>query len=99
MKKFNLTSSKLQHYHLKEYLQGFKFQLVIENGLCHSYISEKFILPLLVGLVPIYLGAPNVKDIPSPITKDPWYIDASRFDTIEVQISSISVSLYVLFFK
>lgn len=42
----------------REYL----FTIAIENSLTYDYISEKLWHPLIVGSVPIYLGAPNVYD-------------------------------------
>lgn len=39
----------------------YKFVIAFENSLKEGYITEKLILPLLAGCVPIYLGAPDVE--------------------------------------
>ena len=43
-------------------IAGYRFTLALENTISHDYVTEKFLEPLLVGSVPIYLGAPNVDD-------------------------------------
>jgi len=40
----------------------YKFDLSFENAIDEDYVSEKFFQPLLVGTVPVYLGAPNVSE-------------------------------------
>lgn len=40
----------------------YKFVLAIENGVCDDYISEKLWRAIHVGVVPIYFGAPNIRD-------------------------------------
>jgi glycosyl transferase family 10 (putative fucosyltransferase) len=45
-----------------ELIRGYKFNLAFENSIAHDYVSEKLYDPLLVGCVPVYLGAPNVED-------------------------------------
>jgi hypothetical protein len=38
----------------------FKFTLAFENAIAPDYVTEKLYDPLVVGSVPVYLGAPNV---------------------------------------
>jgi hypothetical protein len=40
----------------------YPFTLAFENSISHDYVTEKFFDPLLVGSVPVYLGAPNIDD-------------------------------------
>lgn len=40
----------------------YRFYLCIENSISLDYVSEKIYEPMLVGTIPIYLGAPNVAD-------------------------------------
>ncbi len=40
----------------------YPFTLAFENSLARDYVTEKFFEPLLVGSVPVYLGAPNIDD-------------------------------------
>lgn len=45
-----------------EILEKYKFIISFENGICKDYLTEKLYRTLHVGAVPIYKGAPNVKD-------------------------------------
>jgi hypothetical protein len=56
----------------------YKFTFAFENAIGRDYVTEKFFDPLLVGSVPVYLGAPNV-DAFAP--GDRCFIDASHFDS------------------
>lgn len=38
----------------------YKFTLAFENAIAADYVTEKFFHPLIMGSVPIYLGAPNI---------------------------------------
>jgi hypothetical protein len=40
----------------------YKFTVAFENAIAKDYVTEKFYDPLIVGSVPIYLGAPNIED-------------------------------------
>lgn len=42
-------------------IAGYKFDLAFENACAEDYVTEKFFDPLVVGSVPVYLGAPNVE--------------------------------------
>jgi glycosyl transferase family 10 (putative fucosyltransferase) len=45
-----------------ETIGRYRFTLAFENSIARDYVTEKFYDPLLVGSVPVYLGAPNVID-------------------------------------
>ncbi len=48
-------------------ISRYAFYLAFENAVEEDYVSEKIYDALVVGTVPVYLGAPNVKDyLPSP---------------------------------
>lgn len=44
-----------------EFLARYKFVIAFENSACDDYVTEKLWRPLMVGVLPIYFGAPNVK--------------------------------------
>ncbi|KAJ8598555.1 hypothetical protein CTAYLR_001389 [Chrysophaeum taylorii] len=57
----------------------YKFWLCFENSIANGYVSEKLLRnPLIVGAVPVYLGAPDVGEL-RLFGEDDWFIDASRF--------------------
>lgn len=45
-----------------KFIAQYKFIISIENAVCEDYVTEKFWRPLIVGSIPIYLGATNIKD-------------------------------------
>jgi hypothetical protein len=45
-----------------ETIARYKFTLAFENSISPDYVTEKFFDPLLVGSVPVYLGAENVDE-------------------------------------
>jgi hypothetical protein len=45
-----------------ETIARYTFTLAFENSIAHDYLTEKFFDPLIVGSVPVYLGAPKVDD-------------------------------------
>lgn len=45
-----------------KFMARYKFVLAIENGVCDDYISEKIWRAIHVGVVPIYFGAPTIRD-------------------------------------
>jgi alpha-1,3-fucosyltransferase 10 len=45
-----------------ETISRYNFCLALENAIEDDYVTEKFFDPLLVGVVPVYRGAPNVAD-------------------------------------
>lgn len=55
------------------------FNLAIENSFYPGYITEKLVDPYLVGVIPIYLGAP---DVSTDFNIDS-FIDISKYESIE----------------
>lgn len=56
----------------------YKFTLAFENAISRDYVTEKFFDPLMIGSVPVYLGAPNVDE---HIPGDHCYINVNDFPT------------------
>ena len=57
------------------------FTIAIENSINHDYITEKLWHPLVAGSIPIYLGAPNVREwLPCETN---CIIDLTQFKTPE----------------
>lgn len=52
--------------HLHCAMSHYKFVLAIENTMTDSYVTEKLFYALDSGAVPIYFGAPNVRDFVPP---------------------------------
>lgn len=53
----------------------YRFCLALENSICVDYVTEKLFDPLQAGTVPIYLGAPNVREFAPPGS----FINAAEF--------------------
>lgn len=47
---------------LNELLQKYKFVVAFENSICNDYVTEKLFRTLSVGSIPIYKGAPNIRE-------------------------------------
>lgn len=59
-------------------IKHYKFTIAFENAISPEYVTEKFFDPLIVGSVPVYLGAPDVdKLVPGPHA----YIDVRDYDS------------------
>lgn len=43
------------------FVARYKFVIAYENSVCNDYITEKLWRPLVLGVVPIYFGAPNIQ--------------------------------------
>jgi hypothetical protein len=61
-----------------ETIAAYQFTLAFENAIAPDYVTEKFFDPLIVGSVPVYLGAPNVAEF---APGERCYIDASNFES------------------
>jgi len=74
---------KLPREHNDDVFAQYKFILAFENRIQSGYVTEKLLVnPLTTGLVPIYLGAPDVRQLPSIYgTEREWFINAVDFDT------------------
>lgn len=46
---------------LYKFLSRYKFIISYENSVCNDYVTEKIWRTLVVGSVPVYFGAPNIK--------------------------------------
>lgn len=62
-------------------LQGYKFFLAFENGVCRDYITEKYWKYLELGLVPVVLGGANYSNPQLAVPGS--YIDASEFKSVK----------------
>jgi len=70
----------------KEILSNYKFTIAFENARSvPGYVTEKIIDPLLVGSIPVYLGADDVQDI---IPGD-CFIDARDYPSIDCMCSAL----------
>lgn len=58
-------------------LSKYKFVLSIENAACPDYVTEKLWTPLVVGSIPVYLGANNVHEF-LPTHKSAILVDDFR---------------------
>ncbi|KAN0015009.1 hypothetical protein ACTFIU_001330 [Dictyostelium citrinum] len=57
----------IKHEQKMKVLKRYTFSIAFENSLCEDYITEKLWESLSVGTIPIYLGAPNIKEfLPDP---------------------------------
>jgi len=63
----------------------YKFYLALENTRCKDYVTEKALLSLARGVVPIVLSAPNVRDYLPPGS----YIDVSSFASVAALVEYI----------
>ena len=61
-------------------ISQYRFTLALENSICQDYVTEKLYDPLLVGSVPIYLGAPNVDEF---APGDRCFINAADYQNAE----------------
>lgn len=48
---------------MKRFIARYKFVVAVENAACTDYVTEKLWRALEVGSVPIYYGAPNVREL------------------------------------
>lgn len=59
-------------------LEDYKFYIAFENSMTIDYVSEKVFHALVRGVVPVYLGAPNIRDfMPAPEAVIPAFDFAS----------------------
>lgn len=75
-------------------MANYKFALCFENIEFPGYVTEKIIDCLVAGVVPIYWGAPDIRDFIS----ESCFIDARKFsslDMLEAHLGKISESEWV----
>lgn len=72
---------KLNANDLVKHAARYKFWLCFENSIADGYVSEKLLKnALIAGVLPVYLGAPDVADLPSiDGTQHAWFIDAAAY--------------------
>jgi hypothetical protein len=69
-----------------ETIKRYRFTIAFENATSPDYVTEKFFEPLVMGSVPIYLGAPNVRTFaPGPRS----FIDARAYESPEALAAGI----------
>jgi len=61
-------------------ISRYKFTLAFENSICQDYVTEKIFEPLIVGSVPVYLGAPNIDEY-APAPKS--FINVHDFPSVD----------------
>lgn len=71
-KKIRGRNSKLNLY------RKYKFVIAFENAIEEDYVTEKFYDPLLAGSVPVYLGAPNIRNFQPG---EHYFVDVNVFDS------------------
>ncbi len=74
----NFYSSNWQGQAMNIY-KNYKFVIAFENSSSLGYLTEKILHPLSVGSIPIYWGAPDVKDYINP----ECFINVNDFDSFE----------------
>merc|ERR1712070_99034 len=61
----------------RKVLSQYKWYLAFENNIIKDYVSEKVFDGILAGVVPVYYGAPTVKNVlPGP---NPGVVEVSDF--------------------
>ena len=58
----------------RNWLSQFKFTFCIENYEMQGYVTEKIIHALVAGVIPVYIGAPNINEFVPP----ELYVNPSR---------------------
>jgi len=71
-----LAEPDLGYQTKRETIARYKFCLSFENTIEPDYVTEKFFDPLTVGTVPVYRGAPNIRDF---APGDDCFIDVRDF--------------------
>lgn len=67
-------------------LSFFRYTLVIENCVYPGYLTEKIFDAMLAGTVPVYLGAPDIKDF----VPEECFVDIRKYDNLEILWQDIS---------
>ena len=100
-KKYHFLTKKLNPKFSKDKLEtisNYRFSLCIENMIFPGYVTEKIIDCLKCGVIPIYLGAPDIEDyIPENL-----FIDLRSFhdyETLENYLINFSDNLANEFLK
>jgi hypothetical protein len=75
------------HQFKLDIIARYKFTIAFENAIAPDYVTEKFYDPLVMGSVPVYLGAPNISDF-TPC--EDCFIDTADWESPE------SLARYIL---
>jgi hypothetical protein len=80
----------MRHRDADEVLRYYKFVVVFENSNCRDYVTEKLWRALRMGVVPVYMGARNVREdfLPTPDAA----VVVSDFATVAVRAVSNHVA-------
>lgn len=81
--------------------RNYKFVIAFENSIDIDYVTEKFFDPFIAGSVPVYFGAPNIKDY---APGDNCFLDVRQFENPQALSDFINTcyndeQLYSTFFK
>jgi len=67
------------------FLSDYKFTIAFENRSADGYLSEKPLVPLAVGSVPIYWGSPQVAEFINPRS----FINAADYDSFDELVEHV----------
>jgi len=67
------------------FLSDYKFTIAFENEAADDYLTEKALMPLAVGSVPIYWGCPQVAEYINPRS----FINAADYDSFEALVAHV----------
>ncbi|GHV16629.1 alpha-1,3-fucosyltransferase [Bacteroidia bacterium] len=62
-------------------IKQYKFTIAFENAISEDYVTEKFFDPLIMGSVPVYLGASNIEQF-SPGENS--FVDVRKYNSPEL---------------
>jgi len=68
-----------------EFLSDYKFTIAFEHTSADGYFTEKALMPLAVGSVPIYWGAPQIGEYINPRS----FINAHDYDSFEALVAHV----------
>jgi len=68
-----------------QFLSDYKFTIAFENDYARSWLTEKPLMPLAVGSVPIYWGSPDVGRFINPRS----FINADDYDSFEALVAHV----------
>lgn len=69
------------------FISGYKFNLALENSAIHGYITEKIVEPFAAATVPIYWGAPDIKNEFNPEA----FINVGDYRSIDAFIDDLKL--------
>ena len=78
IKKNDLKTYRCFVKNKKEMLRKYRFSFCLENSIINGYITEKIFDCLYAGVIPLYLGAPNINNY---VNKN-CFIDLRKFNSM-----------------